>query len=388
MQKLRKIVVPEVTTRTSLIFILIFTTIIVFDSTIVKFTSYSGVELQAALNVTIFIIFFIIFVASNIILLNSVRGVISRQESKTTIFGFKYFFSIISATQIVTAAIMLIIILQMSFLNKYDIVLLRVETYLSHICAFIFLACLVFLFANWLTSKRNLGMILYTLSFSLASVNLLLSLLYLDSYFSTSSISDIIPLPITAYVTNQPGLPITELSSMIFDAISLSSFLLMWVATAIFLSKYRTKMARIKFFLIISIPLIYYIFPLQGYFEDIFFSLLQSSPVSYSITYIIIFSATKQVGALLFSLAFWIASTLVYDKRTRKSLLVTSIGMAILFSTLELSPLSLHIYPPYGFVTQAFIPLGSYLLFIGIFTSAKNISRDSELRKEFYKSVC
>lgn len=61
--------------------------------------------------------------------------------------------------------------------------------------------------------------------------------------------------------------------------------------------------------------------------------------------------------------------------------------MAILFSTFELAPLSIHVYPPYGFVTQAFIPLGSYLLFIGIFTSAKNISRDSELRKEFYKSA-
>ena len=225
------------------------------------------------------------------------------------------------------------------------------------------------------------------LSFSLASVNLLLSLLYLDSYLSSSAITDIIPLPITAYVTNQPGLPITVLSSTIFDTISLTSFLLMWIATAIFLSKYRTRMAKIKFFLIISIPLIYYIFPLEGYFEDVFFSLLQSSPVSYSIAYILIFSATKQVGALLFSLAFWIASTLVYDKRTRRSLLITSIGMAILFSTFELAPLSIHVYPPYGFVTQAFIPLGSYLLFIGIFTSAKNISRDSELRKEFYKSA-
>jgi uncharacterized membrane protein (Fun14 family) len=37
--------------------------------------------------------------------------------------------------------------------------------------------------------------------------------------------------------------------------------------------------------------------------------------------------------------------------------------------------------------SQAFIPLGAYLLFVGIFTSTKNISRDSELRKEFYKSA-
>jgi hypothetical protein len=61
--------------------------------------------------------------------------------------------------------------------------------------------------------------------------------------------------------------------------------------------------------------------------------------------------------------------------------------MAILFGTFEISPLQYHVYPPYGFITQAFLPLGTYLLFVGIFTSAKNISRDSELRKEFYKSA-
>jgi hypothetical protein len=61
--------------------------------------------------------------------------------------------------------------------------------------------------------------------------------------------------------------------------------------------------------------------------------------------------------------------------------------MAILFGTFEISPLQYHVYPPYGFITQAFIPLGAYLLLVGIFTSAKNISLDAQLRKEFYKSA-
>jgi hypothetical protein len=161
----------------------------------------------------------------------------------------------------------------------------------------------------------------------------------------------------------------------------------MWVATAIFLSQYRHKMGRIKYFSLMSIPLIYYIFPFQSYFGDIFFPLLQSSPVSFSILYVLIFSATKQVGAVSFSLSFWTASTLVYDDRIRKSLLISTIGMAILFGSLEIAPLQYHVYPPYGLITQAFIPLGAYLVFVGIFTSAKNISRDSELRKEFYKSA-
>jgi hypothetical protein len=375
--------------KTSLTFILIFTTVVVFDSTIVDFSSYSGVRLQTWLNVATFIIFAIIFVASSTILLNSVRNSMSTHAYKPAPpLGLRYFHRIISATQILTVAIILIIIFQMLVLNKYSLILLRVQTYLSHISALVFLSFLVFLFAGWLlTSKRNYVIMLYAISFFLASVNLVVSLTYLESYFSTAPLPDVKPYPITSYVTNQPGLPFSESLSIVFDALSLSSFLLMWIATTIFLSQYRHKMGEIKYFSLMSIPLIYYIFPLQGYFGDTLFSSLQSSPVSYSIIYILIFSATKQVGALLFSLAFWKASTLVYDDRVRKSLLISSIGMAILFGTFEISPLQYHVYPPYGFITQAFIPLGAYLLFVGIFTSAKNISRDSELRKEFYKSA-
>jgi hypothetical protein len=54
---------------------------------------------------------------------------------------------------------------------------------------------------------------------------------------------------------------------------------------------------------------------------------------------------------------------------------------------LEIVTLQYKIYPPYGLITQAFMPLGAYLLFVGIFTSAINVSRDAKLRKEFYKSA-
>jgi hypothetical protein len=117
------------------------------------------------------------------------------------------------------------------------------------------------------------------------------------------------------------------------------------------------------------------------------FSSFENNSIAYSIIYILIFSATKQVGAVLFSLAFWTASTIVYDNRIRKSLLISAIGIAILFGTFEIAPLQYHVYPPYGFITQAFIPLGAYVLLVEIFSSAKVISRDSVVRKEFYNSA-
>ena len=73
--------------------------------------------------------------------------------------------------------------------------------------------------------------------------------------------------------------------------------------------------------------------------------------------YVLIFSATKQVGALVFSLVFWTASSLVYNDQIRKSLLLSSIGIAILYGSLAIAPLQYHVYPPYGLITEAFIPL-------------------------------
>lgn len=146
-------------------------------------------------------------------------------------------------------------------------------------------------------------------------------------------------------------------------------------------------MGGIKYFILMGIPLIYYIFPFQNYFGDLFFPMLFSSPVVFSVIYVLIFSAAKQVAALLFSLSFWTASSLVHDVRVRNFLLMSSIGMAFLFGSIEIAALQYHVYPPYGLVTEAFIPLGAYLLFVGIFTSAKYVSQDNKLRKEFYKSA-
>ncbi len=386
-KKIASLVTVNLSKKNSLIFVLILTIVLVFDATIVQFSSYSGVKIPMWLNVTIFVIFSIIFLTSSPILLNYVSKLISRDSSQKMPIGLRYFHNLISATLLVTGSIILIIIFQMLVLNKYNLILLEIQTYVSYLSALVFLSFLVFLFVGWLTRKRNYIIMLYAIAFSLASVNLIVSLIYIQTYFSFSVLHDIKPYPISAYVVNIPGSVITESLSMIYDLLSLSSFLLMWIATAILLSQYRHRMRRIRFLSIISIPLIYYIFPFQNYFGDLFFTLLFYSPVIFSVVYILIFSATKEVGAFLFGLSFWSASSLVHHDRVQKSLLISFIGMVILFCSNEISPLRSHVYPPYGLITEAFLPLGSYLLLVGIFTSAQNISQDARLRKEFYKSV-
>lgn len=375
----------RLTKRVSLIFILVFTAVAVIDLTAVNFFTYSGVELPTSANITLFVIFSATFAISSILLLNSVRKLISKSNGLPS--KLKRFQVIIFATQILMVAIILVIVLQMLIMNKYSLLLLQGSTYLTHISALLFLIFLVSIFVGWLKSRRNYIIMLYTISFSLISFNVFISMIYLEYQYTFTNSPLRKPYPVSSYVTRQEITPWSESLATTFDVLSLSSFFVIWVATVILLSQYRFKLGRAKYFGLLFIPLIYYLFPFQGYFGNIFSSFVIDSPVAFGIIYVLTFSATKQVGALLFGLAFWTASSLVAKDGVSKSLLISAIGMAMLFGSVDIATLQYRLYPPFGLVTEAFMPIGSYLLFIGIFTSATGVARDTNLRKEFYKSA-
>src|SRR5512145_2800070 len=102
----------SISRKTALFFILIFTALSVLDSTIVEFSTYSGVRIPTWLNITIFLIFFIIFVGGSIILVNSVWNTIALYTSKQGLpFGLRFFHILISATLILMIVMTLVIIL-------------------------------------------------------------------------------------------------------------------------------------------------------------------------------------------------------------------------------------------------------------------------------------
>ena len=197
----------------------------------------------------------------------------------------------------------------------------KCSTYLTHVSALLFLIFLVSTFVGWLKSRRNYLIMLYAISFSLISFNIFISMIYLEYQYTFTNSPFRKPYPISSYVTRQEITPWSESLATTFDILSLSSFFIIWVATVILLSQYRYKLGRAKYFGLLFIPLIYYLFPFQGYFGNIFSPFVINSPVAFGIVYALTFSATKQVGALLFSLAFWTASSLVAKDGVSKSLI-------------------------------------------------------------------
>lgn len=87
--------------------------------------------------------------------------------------------------------------------------------------------------------------------------------------------------------------------------ISFTSFIALWIASTFLLRRQRSKWGAIKFYLVISLPLVYYLGAVQLLLSS---ALVQHHILSsiQSYTFNVINSIlTKPVGVLLFGIAFW-----------------------------------------------------------------------------------
>ena len=68
-------------------------------------------------------------------------------------------------------------------------------------------------------------------------------------------------------------------------------------------------------------------------------------------------------------------------------LTIAAFGLVLLFTSNQAIVLLIAPYPPFGLVTVSFVGLSSYLILVGIYSSAISVSLDIGLRKSIRKSI-
>ena len=61
--------------------------------------------------------------------------------------------------------------------------------------------------------------------------------------------------------------------------------------------------------------------------------------------------------------------------------------MILLFSSNQITSLILAHYPPFGLASISFLGLGSYLLLVGIYSSAISVANDINLRRSMRQTM-
>jgi hypothetical protein len=148
---------------------------------------------------------------------------------------------------------------------------------------------------------------------------------------------------------------------------------------------YSIRFGKFKYWLLITIPIAYFIFPFLfdelGTFDD----LRLEYGRQFNLVYNIFFSPYRQVGGLLFGIVFFVTAMKIERKDLRGLVMTSGIGITLLFGSTVIHGLSYIVAPPFGLVTVSFMGLASYMLSVGIFSSSRELARDAIIRKELSK---
>jgi hypothetical protein len=132
---------------------------------------------------------------------------------------------------------------------------------------------------------------------------------------------------------------------------------------------------------------VYFLSQFQTVLINLFTPLRVSDPILFGITYTLVFSASKPIGGILFGIAFWIVSKGLSHRQVKDYMIISGYGLLLLFTANQSQVLQLNPYPPFGLPTISYIGLASFLILVGVYSSALSVANDAELRRSIRKSV-
>jgi hypothetical protein len=336
---------------------------------------YSYEDRSSKLTYAYLSINFIVNIAAQTILIYSVTKMnISGKMFKSKVMNSLIVLMLVSLT--VLGSCLFILVNDMFKNNIYNPVILTIISTYELAVSIIMIGALILLLSFWLRRKRNLTVFLYLTVFAV----LLLTTI-------SVSVTLVIELqPRTTYVSPAPNpFDISSLhKSYFYDVYRIGllvSFGLVWLVTSLLLKNYskvyQKRIGWIKFWLLASLPLLYYVFSIDQITNSLITYIFEYPSLSNLIIYV--FSGTRQVGGFFFALSFFLMARSVENINLKNYLILSGVAIMMLFSSLQFTVLYLLPYPPFGIITLAVMPISYYLVLIGLYNSARSISYDKEL---------
>lgn len=352
---------------------------ILVDTSIIKISVYAGGIHGSNTDIMIYSIMTIIYGIGQYILL---KFTIIKERFKN-----RQMFLIHKAVvilQYILLGLLVISIIQMIITTSYSSMLLKVVTWINYSMSIIFLGLLSIRFFSWFYNRRNKVLIAYATAMILLCINNALVILDISTELAGQRAPDSIR-PTKSSVGK-----LTSADNMVnsaYFATSVMSFIAIWFATVLLLQHYSTKIGRAKYWVIVSIPLVYFLSQFQTVLIDLFTPLRILDPILFGLTYTLVFSASKPIGGILFGIAFWIVSKGLSHRRVKDYMIISGYGLLLLFTANQHQVLLLNPYPPFGLPTISYVGLASYLVLVGVYSSALSVANDAELRRSIRKSV-
>jgi hypothetical protein len=269
------------------------------------------------------------------------------------------------------------IIMEIFVFGQYSVYILILIVIISYSLNIFFMGLLSFMLVSWSKIRKNNVLVFYYLAAILATISGVLTVIYMASILlggptEVTSNSDIL-FPVYALTSKMGILNVSNIISF------LSSFIFMWIGSAIVVRHYTSKMSKSRYFLLIGAPLVYYI---GQYFIilNILFPFIDSSSTSFIYYYTSFFTLSSVIGSVIFAISFWLmAKDLSRNLDMSTYLKICGYGFIMFFTSATATVIHTP-YPPYGIISISLVGFSSYYILYGIYSSSVSLSEDVTLR--------
>jgi hypothetical protein len=349
------------------------------DTSIVKIAPYTGGLTSPIADVAIFVTLFLTVAAIQFIILRFVKN-INQQNKLRERLRLGQIHQSMSVILYILTGTLITISLQMVSTSNYSLILVESTVLVSYVSGLCVLGILSVKLFFWF--KYNVGGLtfVYLLAISTIFINGTFAVLYVitqlnDVYQTRSAVIQ----PLMSFVGNY-NTSYDALNNW-YETSYPICFGVTWIATVLMLLNYSRKLGRARFWVLTTIPVVFFMSQFSYVALGMFTEFRLMYPISFGVIYTLFFSGTVPAAGILFGLAFLNIARTIPNNNIKQYMMISGFGMMILFSANQVSGLVRVFYPPFGLVTLESFGLASYLLLIGIYTSAVSVAEDSNLRQ-------
>lgn len=358
---------------------------IMTDTALLKVSGFIGSELTRTSAIIVFALVSAILLVSQSLVLGHVRAQI-RQMGIEEIATLRIVRLTIFVGQYSMSGILVILIFQIFLVSYFNTVLLTIMVTISYSLSIAAISLLALRFLHWYRSNRNPLVLLYGIASLALVLNAIFSLAFAIIILNDKNPQVIPRIGIPALNPSEGSLKYVLDQAYVFS--SIASFIIMWVSTTLILRHYSRRVGRTWYWVILSVPLLYFLTQFLILFVDIFEPLVETDPAFISFILTIVFTVSKPTGGILFGLAFWIVSRKANSPAIQNYLTIAGYGLILFFTSNQAVVLVwTTFYPPFGIGSVSYVGVSSYLIMLGIYFSAISVSQDRKIMSDIRKTA-
>jgi hypothetical protein len=353
---------------------------LLFDVTIIRISELT-LKSSSVWTLGLFTIIAGVSVVGQNLLLRFIKQKVNESLAAQKSLHLNSLYKVAVAVHYVLVAILVFVILQMLTTSRYNVVFLIAAVTISYGFAVMMIVILCHRFFSWFKVNKSYVILLYGLSSIMLVANACVTLGLVDSLLVDKPREVISRAGLNAPFVNVN--PVNTTLNYAYIITTITSFIITWCATIGLLRNYIHKMGKFSYSLVLILPLAYFVSQFLVFSLGLLGPLLMLNPTFYGILFTTLFTLSKPIGGIIFAIGFWIIVRNIHkDNVLRSYLIISAYGFLLLFTSNQAVVLTFTQYPPFGLVTISFVGLASYLLLLGIYSSALSMSQDAKLRRD------